>query len=201
MPLSRARRAREPLLHHENGVGRTALLLSILALVALAVIAVRLYRTASNVAPAAETSQTPTAAAPSPRSGDQPAESKVATDPSFRQESGRILPEIPEVPAYPGAKLVGSAEQARSGEPAEGYRIKWTTTDSVAAVMQWYAKALPAAGWKHQTPEDAGSPVEQLARIQKDYMDGYVSAEATKDVTEIIVSLQDTRRATRRGQR
>ena len=182
----------------QSGAGRLVVLLFILALVALAVIGLRFYQTErSTVAPAPGPSPAP----PSASSTDQSAETRVATDRSFSEASGRVLPEIPEIPSYPGATLIGSARQARAAEPAEGYRIKWTTSDNVEAVMQWYAKSLPAAGWKYQTPEDAGSPVEQLARIQKDYMDGYVAAEATGGVTEIIVSLQDTRRATRRGQR
>jgi hypothetical protein len=182
----------------EQGAGRIVLLL----LVLLAGVGFFLYQRsqAPQTSAPPETSQTPRPARPAPT--NQPAkEPLVATDRAFTEAAGRMVSGVPDVPAYPGATLVGSAEQARAAEAPEGYRIKWTTSASVSTVMQWYAKALPAAGWSYQPPDDAGSPGEQLARIRKDRLDGYVAAEATGGVTEIVVSLQDTRRANKRGQR
>jgi hypothetical protein len=115
---------------------------------------------------------------------------QVATDPSFAEARGQLLPDIADFPAYPNAKLIGSAVQNRVDQPPQGYRIKWTTSDSVPAVMAWYQKALPAAGWKLTPPADGAPAVEQLARISKDRLSGYVAAEASGEGTEIVVSLK-----------
>lgn len=102
--------------------------------------------------------------------------------------------------------LKGSAEQTRlrgdalSTKPPEGYRVMWTTTDSVPAVMDWYSKVLPADNWTFE-PEDTQSTAERQAQIKKGTLDGYISAEATERGTEIVLSLQDIRRANKKGQR
>jgi hypothetical protein len=131
----------------------------------------------------------------------QPEQPVVATDPAFKEERGRKIAALQDIPDYPGATLVGSAEQARAGEPAEGYRARWTTTDSVSTVMAWYRKTLPSKGWSLKPASDSTSEAEQIAYIKKGYLDGYVSAESEEKKTEITVSLQDVRRAKRKGQR
>jgi hypothetical protein len=115
---------------------------------------------------------------------------QVATDPSFAEARGRLLPEIADFPTYPNATLVGSAQQNRPAQPVQGYRIKWTTSDPVPAVMSWYEKALTTAGWKFMPPQDGSPAVEQIARISKGGLAGYVAAEAGAEVTEIVVSLK-----------
>jgi hypothetical protein len=114
----------------------------------------------------------------------------VATDPSFPEARGSLLSDVPDFPTYPNATLVGSAQQNRIDQPIQGYRIKWTTKDSVPAVMAWYQKALVAAGWTYKPPDDGALAVEQLARISKGGLSGYVAAEASGEATEIVVSLK-----------
>jgi hypothetical protein len=113
---------------------------------------------------------------------------QVASDPSFREARGQIIPGAPEFPAYPGATLVGSAERNKPAERNEGYVIKWTTADSVSLVMAWYQKMLPQLGWKYTPPSD-GATVEQTAIVEKGNLRGTLDAEADKGVTEIILTV------------
>lgn len=119
---------------------------------------------------------------------------EIATDPSFLEARGRMLPGVPDFPSHPAATLVGSAEQNRAGAPTEGYRIKWTTRESVPAVMAWYQKTLPSLGWTYTPPDDGAPEVEQVARISKGDLKGYIAAEATGDGTEIVASLKKSSR-------
>ena len=112
----------------------------------------------------------------------------VASDPSFREARGQIIPGAPEFPAYPGATLVGSAERNKPTDRNQGYVIKWTTTDSVSLVMAWYQKTLPQLGWKYTPPAD-GATVEQTAVVEKGNLRGTLDAEAEKGVTEIILTV------------
>jgi hypothetical protein len=115
----------------------------------------------------------------------------IATDPSFRELKGGLLPGIPELPAYPGATLVGSAERNRPDEPNRGYRIKWTTGDSPVQVMAWYANALPLNGWT-RVPSDQPEETNELEMdIANPGFTGYIEADTGDDapITEIIVVL------------
>ncbi len=87
----------------------------------------------------------PAAAPPVIREQTETQAPKVATDRSYREVLGRIIPGAPEFPAYPGATLVGSAERNKPGEPNEGYVFKWTTPDTTAMVMAWYSEKAAGA--------------------------------------------------------
>jgi hypothetical protein len=187
------------------GVARTMMVPLLVTSLALALAVVGCSPGPSPERPAGSSSQAP----PAPRAAtpEQPApKERVATDPAFRELSGQVATPLQGFPQYQRATLVGSADQARtqadalSAKPPEGHRVKWTTTDSVPAVMEWYAKVLPADKWTYE-PEDTTSTVERQARIRKGTLDGYISAEATDHGTEIVLSLQDTRRANKKGQR
>jgi hypothetical protein len=154
-------------------------------------------RTESTPPPAATATSVPAA----PAAKQQPDTPRVATDPSYKVERGRKVSSLRDIPDYPGSTLVGSADQARAGEPAEGYRAVWNTKESVPAVMEYYRKALVAQGWSYKPAENSASSAEQIAYIKKGHLDGYVSAEAERGETEITVSLQDVRRASKKGQR
>jgi hypothetical protein len=186
-------------------VGRVGVLIFLIVIVASVFWAFRMYsgpqapppRTESTPPPAA----TPAAAPAAPAAQQQPDTPRVATDPSYRVERGRKVTSLQDVPDYPGSTLVGSAEQAKAGEPAEGYRAVWKTKESVPAVMEYYRKALVAQGWSFKPAQNPASSAEQIAYIKKGTLDGYVSAEAEKGETEITVSLQDVRQASKKGQR
>jgi hypothetical protein len=127
-------------------------------------------------------------AAPAPQGAESQPE--IVSDPSFRQTRGQLLPETPEFPAYPGAALVGSAENNRPKAPNRGYTIKWTTKDSVPMVMAWYRKTLEDLGWEFTPPTD-GVAISQIANIRKGNLQGTVEAEAEKrGHTEIEVVLK-----------
>lgn len=114
----------------------------------------------------------------------------VATDPTFWEETGGLVPGLPEIPTFPGAVLVGSSQQNRRGQPIEGFRIKWTTSDTVEAVMKWYGQALPGLGWQFRRSND-GAMSEQEAEISLGPLEGYLAAEAQSGGgAEIVVALQ-----------
>ena len=134
----------------------------------------------------ASTSPGPAAAPMIPEAaGVEPA---VAADPSFRELRGALLPDIPELPAYPGATLVGSAERNRPNERKQGHTIKWTTPDPVPKVMAWYQAELPKHGWTYSPPSD-GAASEQIARIRRGSIQGTIAAEEESGHTEILVVL------------
>ena len=191
---------------NEAGTSRTLIVSALLASLPLAAAGFGCGPDSSREGPApappSQSQPAPAAAAQQP----PPAKERVATDPAFPETPGQVAAPLRDFPQYRGATVVGSAEQARPREgaapsaPPEGYRVKWTTSDSVPAVMEWYAKVLRDDKWTYQ-PEDSKSSAERQAHISKGTLDGYISAEATGNGTKIVLSLQDTRRATKKGQR
>jgi hypothetical protein len=129
--------------------------------------------------------------ATSPRDRDQ--EPLIATDPGFRELAGGLLDGIPDFPAYPGAKLVGSAERNRPDEPNHGYRIKWTTRASPARVMVWYEQTLPRHGWKHVPSYEPDEEDELEAKIANAAFSGYLEAETEDDGSTVVVLVLERR--------
>jgi hypothetical protein len=127
---------------------------------------------------------------PEPRPSQEP---EVATDPAFRELKGALLPGIPELPAYPGAALIGSAERNRPEEPNRGYRVKWRTIDSPKQVIAWYETAFAAAGWKCVALD-----LEELDELELEIAGpefiGYVEAESEPEddvrITDIVIVLE-----------
>jgi hypothetical protein len=117
--------------------------------------------------------------------GDQAPQ--VATDPSFRELLGGLLEGIPDFPAYPGARLVGSAERNRPDERNRGYLVKWTTRDRPARVMAWYEKALPPLGWKYVPSHEGDEEDELEAKVAKAAFVGYLEAETDDDGVTVVV--------------
>lgn len=117
---------------------------------------------------------------------------QVATDPSFNEALGQLLPGFPEFPLYPGAELVGSAEVNLPDEPNQGYRVKWITKDLVPQVMGWYLEALSQTGWVVEEPNDPEAEGEQVANIRKDDFKGYlaVESEGSDGEVEIVVDIR-----------
>jgi hypothetical protein len=120
---------------------------------------------------------------------DSDDEPEIATDPAFRELKGGLIEGIPTFPAYPDAKLIGSAERNRPNEKNLGYRIKWTTSDSPQKVMEWYEKALPKDDWKFKLSAPEEDEDELIAKISKAEFDGYIEAESEDQHTEIVVVL------------
>jgi hypothetical protein len=116
---------------------------------------------------------------------------RIATDPAFRQERGAIVEGFPtDFPTYPESELVGSALANRPDQPTAGYRVKWKSDDDVAAIMQWFARELPKNGWTFEPPTD-NSPGEQIGKLRKGMLEGYVAAEVEEPgETEIVVDLK-----------
>ncbi len=121
---------------------------------------------------------------------ENPPELLVATDPSFTEYKGQLMSDFPEFPVYTGATLVGSAKVNTDDIADQGYRAKWTTSDPVIKVMKWYQEELIKAGWKFEENNDIVSEAEQIAKISKDELEGYLAAELEDEETEIVVDLR-----------
>jgi hypothetical protein len=115
---------------------------------------------------------------------------EAATDPAFPEQIGKLMDGFPEFPVYPQAKLVASAKTNPANEPDLGYRAKWDTQASVIDVMAWYETELPKSGWSYEAPDDKASSGEQVAKISKGDLTGYVAAEIEGNVVEIVVDLR-----------
>lgn len=114
----------------------------------------------------------------------------VATDPAFPEVEGKLIEGFPDMPVYPGAKLVASAKVNPADVADLGYRTRWDTKDGVIQVMQWYETELPKNGWEYEVPDDQASNGEQVAKITKEGYVGYVAAEMEGDHIEIVVDLR-----------
>ena len=115
---------------------------------------------------------------------------EVATDPSFVELKGKLLPEFPEFPVYPGSKLVASSTVNPPELELQGVRAKWTTSDSVKQSMQWYLTQLENNSWKINFTDDPESEGEQIAYISNDRFEGYIATEVEDDATEIVADLR-----------
>ena len=115
---------------------------------------------------------------------------EVATDPSFPEIKGELIGGFPELPVYPEATLVASAQTNPAGQPPQGYRAKWVTKDPVIKVMNWYEAELPKAGWHYTSPNDQQSEGEQVAEISKGDFKGYIAAEIEEENIEIVVDVR-----------
>lgn len=154
--------------------------LSLAALVATGILA-GACRSAGSAPPATTAGaaeKTPAAAAP-----------QLDVEPTVRQAAGKLLPEVPQFPAYPGATLLGSAERNSPDAPKQGHLIEWTTTDPVPKVMAWYQKTLQDAGWTYSPPTD-GVSHSQLAGIARGGLDGTLEVELEGGITRITVVLK-----------
>jgi hypothetical protein len=180
----------------ERGMSAIVAVLSVAVIIGLVLLGLWLYRPLPSINDAA-TSEPPSAelansarAVQGTRAVSESDEPKVATSAAFSEAIGKLLSGVPEFPAFPGANLTGSAAQALKGTTPKAFRIKWTTTEPVPAVMAWYQKTLSEQGWSYVAPDSDASIVEQVARISKGNVEGFVAAEETDGLTEIVVSIQ-----------
>lgn len=120
----------------------------------------------------------------------EPQKLEVATDPSFPEVKGKLIPGFPEFPVYPGATLKASAKTNRENQPDTGYRAKWVTKDSVPLVVKWSQQELPKNGWKIEALDDPENTGEQVTQISKGNFKGYIGAEAVAQGTEIVVEVR-----------
>ena len=114
---------------------------------------------------------------------------RMEVEPTVRQAAGKLLPEVPDFPAYPGAAVLGSAERNSPSAPKQGHLIEWTTTDPVPKVMAWYQKTLQELKWAYSPPTD-GVTHSQLAGISRGTLDGTLEVEFEGGITRITVVLK-----------
>ena len=115
----------------------------------------------------------------------------VATDPSFLEAKGALLPGFPEFPTYPSSVLVGSAQTHPPDQPVLGFRAKWISHDSVSEVMEWFTDELSQNGWTIEAPNDENSEGEQVAQIDNGEWKGYIAAEIEEGNVEIVVDVKE----------
>ena len=60
---------------------------------------------------------------------------------------------VPDVPVYPGAKLVAPAVDAPDLDPTEGYVVAGANQ---AQVQAWYRRAMAGRGWRTTSADDGG---------------------------------------------
>jgi len=74
----------------------------------------------------------------------------VKTDQGTWSTSDKLPSNWPsDVPVYPGAKVTASV--AGAGDQANGNYASLESSDAVAAVIAWYKKEVPGAGWTVET--------------------------------------------------
>jgi hypothetical protein len=74
----------------------------------------------------------------------------VKTDQGTWSTSDKLPANWPsDVPVYPGAKVTASV--AGAGDQANGSYASLESSDTVAAVIAWYKKEVPGAGWTVET--------------------------------------------------
>lgn len=116
---------------------------------------------------------------------------QVATDPSFTEVKGQVLPGFPSFPVYPGATLVASAKTSPEGVENQGFRVKWSAGDSVPRVMAWYQVELPKTGWRIEKTDDPDNLGEQVVQISSDGFNGNIAIETSQgNIIEIIVDIR-----------
>ncbi len=116
---------------------------------------------------------------------------EVATDPSFTEVKGQLIPGFPELPVYPGASIVASAKTNPEIKLDIGYRAKWKASDPVLKVMKWYLEELPKYGWNVEPPNDPNATGEQVASIAKEDLKGYLEVASESEAeTEIWVEVR-----------
>lgn len=117
-------------------------------------------------------------------------ELKVATDPTFPEYLGEIPEEVPSLPAYANAELIGTA-LTTPNTPGGGYHIKWDTTGDVTEVMNWYITELRAQGWIVTISDDTPGSTEQISYIENQEYTGYIAVEVEEEnVTEIVIDIK-----------
>ncbi len=114
----------------------------------------------------------------------------IATDPSFSQLVGKYYAQIPNMPVYPDAVLVGSAKTNPENVKDSGYRVLWKSNASVPEVMKWASEQFSASEWKVDELGDPDNSGEQVMKIENDTFTGTFSAEhESEKETNIIVQI------------
>lgn len=117
---------------------------------------------------------------------------EIATDPSFKEVKGSLIPGFPNFPVYADAELKGSATLSADADSSQGYRVIWELNkedSTVPEVMNWYQRELTRDGWKYEAPDDPTSVTEQVAQISKGNFKGYLAAEIEQNELEILVQI------------
>ncbi len=114
----------------------------------------------------------------------------IATDPSFSQLVGKYYAQIPKMPVYPDAELIGSAKTNSENVKDTGYRVLWKSRASVPEVMKWASDQFSSEGW---SVDELGDPVnegEQVMKIENEMFTGTFSAEnESEKETNIVVQI------------
>ena len=104
---------------------------------------------------------------------------------SIPTSSDASIPDyLSDMPVYPNAKF----------EKIVDRRVTWITSDPTLQVTDWYLEMLQKTAWViTEIPDDRGG-VEQIIKISKDNLTGYVAAEDEgNSITEIVVWTQDVK--------
>lgn len=100
---------------------------------------------------------------------------------------GRIDPNFPEFPRYPGIQVLKSYRKTLGNN--EGFTVIWEATDAVDEVTRWYVKELVGQGWEVEGPDAPGSEDEQVLAIRKSgqVFNFIIKNDGERDMTLIFV--------------
>jgi hypothetical protein len=104
---------------------------------------------------------------------------------------GELPPGIPDVPSYPGAKVVSSVVQIQGNDAA--YLVIYDTTDDREKVASYLGDQFTADPWQIDAGQDSNeSTLHQFSKIDDPDITGLVLVSAAKgqDLTTIVESLQ-----------
>ena len=104
---------------------------------------------------------------------------------------GELPPGIPDVPTYPGAKVVSSVLQIRGADAA--YLVIYDTTDDRDKVSTYLGDQFKADPWQVDAGQDSNeSTLHQFSKIDDPDITGLVLVSEAKgaDLTTIVESLQ-----------
>ncbi len=106
---------------------------------------------------------------------------KLSTKPTDEINS-EIPSNLQDFPVYPKAYF----------EKVDGERVVWITSDPVSSTIDWFLLEIPKAGWIiTEEPDDRGG-VEQIIKISKGNLSGYLAAEDEGNTkTEIVLWTQN----------
>jgi hypothetical protein len=103
-------------------------------------------------------------------------------------EEGALVEDFPPFPSYPGAKIIKSSQI--SFREKEGFSADWTTSASLASVMNFYEDAGKKNNWQLLSEAPDMTKFEQQLEFLIDGRKVTVTAERDQEsnVTEIEIS-------------
>jgi hypothetical protein len=108
----------------------------------------------------------------------------------FSTNKVELVQGFPQVPSYPGSRLLVSGDLSNSGGFL--YKAEWSSRDSLPVISKWFRERLTAEGWVLESGSAEGEENLQLVVFSRGSVLLKLSLIKEKKTSKIVIELQNT---------